>query len=88
MVCTTEFEFTLKMYSKCSFLGPEIETLESCVDILNLENLISISNVDTLKFEDQCWISQQKLSLQGMTITGYRRGNKLIRRWINMEINA
>jgi len=32
----------------------------------------------TYKLEDQCLIPQLTLSLQGVTITGYRRGIKLI----------
>jgi len=33
------------------------------VDIVNLEHLISISNVGTFKFDDQCLINQFRLSL-------------------------
>ena len=47
-----------------------------CVDIVNIKRLFSIFNVGTFKFEDQCLISQLKISLQGMTIMGYRRGVK------------
>ena len=43
-----------------------------CVDMVNLENLISIFNVTSFKFKDQCLIPQFRLSLQGMNITGFR----------------
>ena len=42
--------------------------------IINLERLISISNVGTFEFEDTCLIPHLKLSLQGLTTTGYRLG--------------
>ena len=38
--------------------------------------LISISNVGAFNNKDQCLIPYVKLSLQGMTIPGYRRGMK------------
>ena len=34
-----------------------------CVDIVNLKHLISISNVGTFKFDDQCLINQFRLYL-------------------------
>jgi len=40
---------------------------------VNFDPLISISNVGTLN-KDKCLIPQLKLSLQGMTTMGYRRG--------------
>ena len=40
--------------------------------------MIFLSNVG-LFFEDKCLIPQLKLSLKGMTTTGYRRGIKLNR---------
>ena len=39
-----------------------------CVDIFILKHLIWIFNVGTFKLENQCFIPQLKLSLQGMTI--------------------
>ena len=45
----------------------------------NLERLTSISDVGTLK-EDKCVIPKIKLSLQGITTTGCRRGIELILR--------
>ena len=44
------------------------------MDIINLEDMISIS-----KYEGLYLIPQLKVSLQGMTITGYQRGKKVIR---------
>ena len=35
--------------------------------------LISISNVGTYKFENQCLITQSMLSLQGQATMGYRK---------------
>ena len=40
-----------------------------CVDIVNLERLISISNVGTIKLENQGTNPQLKVSLQGVTTT-------------------
>ena len=42
------------------------------VDIVIPKLLISISNVDTFKFEHQCFITQLKLFLHGITIMRYR----------------
>ena len=42
---------------------------------------ISISNMDTFKFKDQCLISQLKISYQGMTIRGNRRRIKISFHW-------
>ena len=41
-----------------------------CKDIVVLDRLISISYMGTFKFEDQCLITQLKLSMQGITNTG------------------
>ena len=42
----------------CEFLLVRIGDCNFCVDIINLECLISASNVGTLKFKDQCLIPQ------------------------------
>ena len=49
----------------------EIWNRNFCVDIVNHEHLITISNVGTYKFKYKCLIPQLKLSLQGMTMTKY-----------------
>jgi len=49
-------------------------------NLSDIEYLILISNVNTFK-EDKCLIPQLKLSLQGMTITGYQRVNRFIYRF-------
>ena len=39
--------------------------------VLNLERLISISNMDTFKFVEKGSIPETKLSMYGMTAKGY-----------------
>ena len=59
------------------FIYTEFRTYVWC--IVNLEPLILISKVVTLKFGDQCLIPSCKLSLQAKTTVRYERGIKLIR---------
>ena len=46
------------------------------VDIVIPKLLISISNVDTFKFEHQCFITQLKLFVHDITIMRYRVTHK------------
>ena len=46
------------------FVLNELRSELFCVNIVNLDCLISISNMGTFKFADQCLIPQLKLSLQ------------------------
>ena len=69
-------------------------SLASYKNVLLLYNLkvnlrlISVANVVTFKFEDQCIILQLKLSLHGMIIKEYRKRIELILLLQTMEINA
>ena len=73
----------VNLYLFCKTLKYSYRREVFCVDIINLERLISISYVDTFKFEDQCLL---KLPRQDMTNMGYESVTQLTPRYPNAPI--